>query len=204
MEGRIINCPSCGASLNEDSRKCSYCGNDVYISRDSIMNKMNFIDLTKKINSYNKVLNDNPQNYEANFSMGICKLQQKLYDEAIELFERNVNYNLGDSESFFYLAVATLRGKKPFLLFRKEIDKIENYLNNAIALKPKGIYYYFLGYVRYDHHERKGYLMKDKSEDYFELSLKSGIKATDIINLHEILGNKIPEVIADYYNIMLG
>ena len=55
-----------------------------------------------------------------------------------------------NSVNYFYAAICMLGGKKAFLMKRQEIEKIEKYINMALAIEPKGIYYYFLAYIKHD------------------------------------------------------
>lgn len=197
MEIKSFSCPSCGANIDINQKKCDYCGNSVYINKFD--KKYSFSELLKRVSSYNSVLSINPNDPDACFSLGICKLQQGLYDEAINLFERNILFSAGDANTFFYYAIALLKGKKPFLVARNEIDKIEELLKNAIAIDEKGIYYYFHGYVRYDHHERKGYRMVDKSIEYINQAKELGVTLDEIYNLHSVLNTKIPSELENLF-----
>lgn len=57
----------------------------------------------------------------------MCYLMLKLYDKALPAFEKAMEDNFDNSETFFYAAVCLLKGRKAFLLTRPEIDKIEEY-----------------------------------------------------------------------------
>ena len=56
---------------------------------------------------------------------------------------------------FFYAAVSLLKGQKAFVAPRAAIDKCLEYLNAALMIEPKGIYQYFLAYIKYDYFSRK-------------------------------------------------
>lgn len=101
-------------------------------------------EVNKYAGAYRKALSENPDSMELNNSVAMCYLKLKLYDKATEAFERAMEDNFDNSETFFYAAICRLRGKKAFLAQRADIDKIEEYINAALMIEPKGIYYYFL------------------------------------------------------------
>ena len=50
-----------------------------------------------------------------------------------------------------------LEGKKAFLTTRTVINQIETYINDAISIEDKGVYYYFWAYIKYDYYKRKSF-----------------------------------------------
>ena len=88
-----------------------------------------------------------------------------------------------------------LKGKKAFLSPRSVIDKIEEYIQAAIMIEPKGIYYYFWAYIRYDHHFRKSYRMTPNYQELLAQAKQIGLSQTDIVELYKILEVERPEVL---------
>lgn len=80
----------------------------------------------------------------------------------------------------------------PFLHLRPTIDKILSYVDSAIAIEPRPIYYYFLAYIKYDYFKRK-YLIT--SPDYTALlskALAAGVTEGQIGELFALLGTARP------------
>ena len=150
-----MKCPGCGAPTSTGETTCKYCHRPVIISTFNSVYSMPLPEVNKYAGAYRKALSENPDSMELNNSVAMCYLKLKLYDKATEAFERAMEDNFDNSETFFYAAICRLRGKKAFLAQRADIDKIEEYINAALMIEPKGIYYYFLAYIKYDFFERK-------------------------------------------------
>lgn len=75
---------------------------------------------------------------------------------------------------------------------RAEINKAEEFLNAALMIEPKGIYYYLWAYIKYDYFKRKflnttpNYLDMLNSAEQFQTS------EVDKLNLFEILNIENP------------
>ena len=65
----------------------------------------------------------------------------------------------------------------------------------TIMIEPKGIYYYFLAYIKYDHHHRKFYKTTPNYEELLMKATASGYSDTDVENLYNLLGVSRPEVL---------
>ena len=92
-------------------------------------------------------------------------------------------------------AVAKLEGKKAFLNTRDIINECERYLNIAIEIEPRGIFYYFLAYLRYDYHFRKGFRVSPTYMEYLRKAVDVGVSHADINTLFDMLGVAIPDQI---------
>jgi tetratricopeptide (TPR) repeat protein len=146
-------------------------------------------------NSYRQALAESPEDREINNSIAMCYLKLKLYDKALSAFEKAMQENFDNSETFFYSAICLLKGKKAFLAQRTEIDKIEEYVNAALMIEPRGIYYYFLAYIKHDYFSRKFYNTTPTYQEALEIANNAGVSPHDIEQLYEILGVQRPEVL---------
>lgn len=142
----------------------------------------------KYANAYRKALTENPENMDLNNSVAMCYLKLKLYDKALPAFEKAMEDNFDNSETFFYAAVCLLKGRKAFLLTRPEIDKIEEYLNAAIMIEPRGIYYYLLAYIKYDYFNRKYFKTSPTFQEALVMAEQAGYSPFDTEQLFAILG----------------
>ena len=86
-------------------------------------------------------------------------------------------------------------GKKAFLAQRPEIDKIEEYLNAAMMIESKGIYHYFLAYIKYDYFCRKSLKTSPTYKESIANANSAGISPHDIEQLFGILGVNRPDCI---------
>ena len=122
----------------------------------------------------------------------MCYLKLKLYDKALPAFELAMEDNFDNSETFFYAAVCLLKGKKPFLAMRPEIDKIVEYINAALMIEPRGIYYYFLAYIKYDYFNRKFFKTSPTYQEALAMAEQAGYSPFDTEQLFAILGVERP------------
>jgi len=115
-------------------------------------------------------LTETPNDKQLNGALGICFLKLKLHDKALPFFEKAMEDNFADPNPYYYAAVCLLKGKKAFLAMRPEIDAMERYLEAAINLEPKGIFYYFRAYIKYDYY---GYRTEEQEKALFYFSDKN-------------------------------
>lgn len=189
-----LNCPGCGARVSTGQKECDWCHKPVVISTFNSVYSMSMPEVNKYAGAYKKALGEHPDNDELNKSVAMCYLKLKLYDKALAAFEAAIEDDFDDSETYFYAATCLLKGKKAFLAQRADINKCIDYINAANMIEPRGIYYYFLAYIKYDFFERK-YL--NTSPNYIEC-LKTaddfGTSEYDITMLFDILGVSKPSV----------
>ncbi len=149
-------------------------------------------EINKRALMYCKELGSTPDDRELNTSLAFCYLKLKLYDKALACFEKATDGNYEDAEAYFYAAAALLKGKKAFLTPRAVIDKIEEYIQAAIMINPKGIYYYLWAYIRYDHHFRKSYRMDPNYQALLLQAKQHGVSTAEITKLYGVLGLERP------------
>ncbi len=129
---------------------------------------------------------------ELNNSIAMCYLKLRLYDKAQEAFTKTIEDNFDNSETYLYAAISLLRGRKAFLAKRTDIDKIEEYIQAALMIEPKGIYYYFWAYIKYDYYYRKSYRTSPNYKEVLEKAKQAGLSDFDIEQLYTILGVERP------------
>ena len=152
-------------------------------------------EVNKYANEYRKALNDNPDDKDLNTSIAMCYLKLKLYDKALLAFEKAIEDNFDNSETFFYAAICLLHGNKAFLAKRPDIDKIEEYINAALMIEPKGVYYYFWAYIKQDYFNRKFFNTQPTYQEALQLSVDNGISEFDKEQLFSILAVPKPDCI---------
>lgn len=122
----------------------------------------------------------------------MCYLKLKMYDKAFGAFEKAIEDNFDNPETYFYAAVALLGGQKAFLTPRPKIDKIEEMLNAAVSIEPRGIFYLFWAYIKQDYFKRK---FLRTTPDYLAMlatAKEYGYSDLDRENLFAILGVECP------------
>lgn len=188
-----LECPGCGVPITTSTRQCPQCFREIVISTFNSVNSMSPLDINKQANAYRKAMVNHPDDKTLNMSIAFCYLKLKLYDKALPCFEKAIEDNFDNSEVYFYAAIALLKGKKAFLTPRPVIDQIEEYIQAAIMIEPKGIYYYFWSYIRYDHHHRKSYMMSPNYRELLAKAQHAGLSQTDVAELYSILEVQRPE-----------
>lgn len=188
-----LNCPGCGARVSTGQSECEWCHKPIVISTFNSVYSMPMPEVNKFAGAYRKALAENPDNQELNNSLAMCYLKLKLYDKALPAFEKAMEDNFDNSETFFYAAICLLQGKKPFLLQRPIIDKIQEYINAAIMIEPRGIYYYFLAYIKFDYFSRKFFKTSPTYQEALAMAQQQGYSPLDADQLFEILGVDKPD-----------
>ena len=188
-----LECPGCGASVSVGQTECEQCGRTIVISEFNSVYNMPAPMVNKYAGAYRKALAADPDDQALNSSIAMCYLKLKLYDKATEAFEKAMEDNFDNSETFFYAAVSLLQGKKAFLHQRPTIDKIIQYIEAALAIEPRGIYYYFYAYIKYDYFKRKAFVTSPTYDQLYDTALSAGVSDADISMLYSILGVSRPE-----------
>ncbi len=188
----VMRCPSCGGTVDTVNKVCEYCGNTLMITSFNSVASMPMPQIGKHIASYQQALTQEPDNRELNTSVAMCFLKLKQYDHALEAFEKAMPYNFDNSEVFFYAAVCLLQGKIPFVHLRPTIDKILSYMDSAIMIEPRGIYYYFLAYIKLDYFKRKFLNVKPDYSQLLAQAKQAGVTSDEINQLFAVLGTQRP------------
>ena len=190
-----LECPGCGVPITTSTQTCPQCFRPIVISTFNSVSSMSQLEINKYASTYRKAMVGNPNNKDLNMSIAFCYLKLKLYDKALPCFEKAIEDNFDNSEVYFYAAICCLQGKKAYLALRPQINKIEEYLNAATMIEPRGIYYYLWSYIKYDYFKRK---FLNTKPDYIEMLKKAeqaGISVYDKEELFKILDIEKPSVL---------
>lgn len=188
-----VNCPNCGAPVPRGSNECGYCGSRVFVTSFGDVYRMPFGSINAYLTGCRAAAGEGE--LSARHSQGLCCLKLGMYDEAYEAFSEEIRNDFNDSEAYFCAAAAILRGKKPFLTSRTAIDRAENMLRSACATETRGIYLYFLAYIRYDYYERKRLNVSPSYREYLEAANSVGVSEDDIDLLFKMLTVERPKCI---------
>jgi len=193
-----LKCPNCGAAVDTGQKNCKFCKQPVVISTFNSVYEMPMPMINKYANVYRQALAESPEDRELNNSIAMCYLKLKLYDKALLAFEKAMEDNFDNSETFFYAAICLLKGQKAFLAPRATIDKIEEYINAALMIEPRGVYYYFWSYIKYDFFSRKFFNTSPTYQEALSMASAAGVSPFDCQQLYGILGVSCPAQIALY------
>lgn len=190
-----LNCPGCGARVSTGQQVCEWCRKPVVITTFNSVYGMTMPEVNKYAGAYRKALAENPDNGLINKSIAMCYLKLRMLDKALPAFEKAIEENFDDSESYFYAACCTLGGKKAFLNQRPAIDQALEYINAALMIEPRGIYYYFMAYIKYDYFERKHFRTSPNYVDCLLMARDAGLSETDVQMLYSVLNVPRPDVL---------
>lgn len=182
-----LECPGCGYHVTTNTKQCPQCYREIVIINLDSASSMADEDARKYTNKYRKVLSNHPDQPELNLTMAFCFLKLKLYDKALPYFEKAIEDDTDHADAYFYAGVTMLHGKRPFLVQKSVITKIEEYITAAIEIEPKGIYYYLLSYIKKDYYEKKCFRTSPTSQEVMEIAIEAGVSRQEITKLSEFL-----------------
>lgn len=188
----IPKCPNCGASLDINVSVCDFCDSPVVISSMSALGSMSMPKINKYANAYKSMMEENPDSEQLAISLGMCFMKLKLYDKAYEAFDKAIAAYTENPEVYFYAAVCVLNGKKAYLAGKANVDKALQMLKIAIDCEPRGIFYFFDAYLRFDFYKRKALNIQPPYTDSLQKAKRMGCSPADIAMLFELLGVDIP------------
>lgn len=187
-----LECPGCGAALAVGQIECEWCNRPVAISTFNSVYAMPMPMVNSYAKKYSAALENDAENKDLNRSVAMCYLKLRLYDKALPAFEKAIEDNFDNSEAYFYAAICLLEGKKAFVHKKDVIDKVQEHLEAAIMIEPKGIYYYFMAYVKYDYYARKFLKTTPTYRDLLQKAAQAGVSAYDIEQLYLVLNVSRP------------
>lgn len=188
-------CPGCGASLSVNQKVCKFCRRAITVSTFRSVYDMTGEDFRDYRQACEDSLKQEPGDNGLHFSAAMCYMKMGLYDKAGDELDKVIADNFDNSEAYFYKAITMLDKKIPKVFPRPHIDKIEEYVNAAIKIEPKGIYYYFAAYIRYDYHERKFLNVKPNYKQLLQMANQSGYSEYDVEQLYRMLEVNRPKVL---------
>jgi len=191
MEIISMKCPSCGASITTQTKQCDYCQSDILVKSFKNLAAMPLPQVNKYMAAYQAASAEHPDNNDVNASVGLCFLRLKKYDQALNYLEKAQADNFEDATPFFYAAVARLKGRKPFLLNRQEIDQIMTDIEAAMSIEPKAEQYYFMSYIKRDYFKRKFLNTTPSWEEYMQEAVDNGLSAADVEEFHAMVGTPV-------------
>ena len=190
VESVSINCPGCGAPISVNASNCPYCGRAVYVQSFEDISSMSGENLSKYYSSY-QGMSSAGNNDKAEFALGLCCLKTAQFSEATTAFKKAIQNNAGNPDYYFYLAIALLEGKRPYMTSPQVLRDAERQLTYAMNKGGKGIYYYLAAYIKKDYYEKR-FLRTDKtSTQLLEEAKNCGLPNGDIAILNALFDKPI-------------
>ena len=183
-----LQCPGCGSRVSIEQECCEFCHGPIAISSFNSVSSMSPLQANKYASAYRESLKEDPDNKSLNTAVAMCYLKLRMYDEAYAAFSKAIVDNFDNSETYFYAAICLLKGRKAFLLNRQEIDKILELMNAATMIEERGIYFYFLAYIKYDYFKRKFLNTSPSYKDYLVKAKARGCSSLDIDTMFGVMG----------------
>lgn len=187
-----LTCPGCGARVQISQKNCEWCHAPVVITSMSDIFSKTAQEINKFSKSYEKDLQENPDSAELNNSVAMCYLKLGFYDKALEKFDKAIEQDFNNWETYLYASVCLLKGNKAFVTPRADIDRIEQYVNAGLMVEENGLLRYFQAYIKYDYFKRKFLKTTPTWEEALANAKADGFSPADANQLFEILKQEIP------------
>ncbi len=169
-ESKSIQCPNCGAPLSDVGKNvCDHCGSTVVVRRVREAGALSPLQLSKYASFYRGKTDGASQ-----FALGCCQMQLKQFTFAAGTFRKLLAEVPDNAMAYYYLALAVLAGKRPFVQPRPVIDEAESCLESAAAIEPHALFFYLRAFIRNDYFERKRYHVQPDSAYFLSLAEECG------------------------------
>lgn len=109
-----LECPGCGYPVTIETEKCPKCFRDIVITSFNSVCSMSPISLNRYANKCGKALIERPDKKGLNRAIAFCYLKLNMYDKALPYFDKAIEDNFDDADSYFYASVCLLKGKRAF------------------------------------------------------------------------------------------
>lgn len=197
--GNFVGCEYEGQIIT----KCRYCNNallslGILEAKRATQNNPAKLQIAI-VNTTKNLAASGNQDPKQTVSLGMFHLLKGGYEFAQNYFRKVIDeLDPSNPDAYFYNALAILKGRKPFLLLRPEINQIEESLNMAEAFgdgdpdKLK-VYYYFRAYIYLDYFKRKHQLTQVSYDHFLRKAVECGLTAEDRKDLFEILKQPRPD-----------
>lgn len=185
---KSLTCPGCGAPATRSEKNCNFCGIEVLVTSFSNLKDLPFGELNKYSTAYKGMLEAQPGDCDLSTSLAMCYLKLRLFDKAQSAFESAIEKSPDNPETYFYAAICLLKGGKAFVAQRPTIERVEAYLNAALMIDPRAIFYYFQAYVKFDYYSRKFFQTSPTYKEARQKAFEGGVSDFEIEQLYSVLG----------------
>ena len=110
-------------------------------------------------------------------------------ENALASCEKAIGLLPDDGEAYYYAALASLKGKRPYLQTMSNIKKIVSLLDAAVSTEPMGKYYYLLYIIQCDFYDRKRLKNGRTAGELLEQAQMYELDDEDIDEVKQFAGN---------------
>ena len=131
---------------------------------------------------YEEQVKEQPENAKYHLAVGLLYLDMKLYDQAIAALEKALERAPGDGDVLYYLALASVRGRRLRALRLSEVRRIESLLDASSRDKTdKATPLLLMAFLKSDFYRTNGIrLIPPTAEDLLGAALKKEVCSAEI------------------------
>jgi len=154
----------------------------------SVLGRMSRDEINGVIQQFKASVAAGTEDGDTHLSLGLLYLQLRLHDLAVRHFKRAIELDPGVADGYYYLALASIRGRRPKTLTLQEARAVESYVSTALQLdEQQAKYYYLLAAVRQDYYVANG--LSSPSPSARTLLDQAGDKDHDVWEVERLLAS---------------
>lgn len=192
----ILECPNCAATdIRPGQSFCHWCRSALIISDFSSIYSMD----SDTYQEYANKLKSSENNYASNGmhgdyenSLGMTYLKLGNTSLAVSSFQKAVESGIQNPETYFYMGIAMLDRKRPFLNSKNTVTGAMNYIETALNMEKKGIYYFTAAFFEYDFYVMKHLRPPKPLNEYLENAKKFGVTQNDLKMVFDMMNCTVP------------
>lgn len=193
----VLECPNCAATdIKPEQGFCHWCGSALIISDfNSIytMNQNTYQEYADKLKSSENHYQENGMNGDYESTLGMVYLRLGNTEFAVNAFRKAVAAGIQNPETYFYLGIAVLNGKRPFLNNRNTVKDAIRHIETALQMEKKGIYYFMAAFIEYDFYVMKHLRPPNPIEIYMDNAKRYGVTKNDIEMVFDMSHCRVPD-----------
>lgn len=132
-----LQCPQCLAPISANTKKCDYCQSEVFVSSIAYLSTKDSGVVSRYLSTYQELLNENPQNLEANIGIGLCFMIRGIYEQAKKYFSVAIKIDLSCAYGYYYITLCDLSDLPYERLDIKIMNEKLKYLKLAYDINPE-------------------------------------------------------------------
>jgi tetratricopeptide (TPR) repeat protein len=123
----------------------------------AVLGRMGRDEINGVIQQYKASIAAGSEDGETHLSLGLLYLQLRLCDLAVRHCKRALDLDPGNADGHYYLALASIRGRRPKTLTLQEVRAVEAHLSAALELDERPAKYYcLLAVIKHDYYVTNG------------------------------------------------
>ena len=184
----VSECPQCGAPAAQRAKQCEYCKSPFTIDSLTALATFDHDGVNQYIQAFKKNSAD-ASNLSSVLGLGLCYLNIQNYTLANIQFRKLIDLTPETAESYYYLAISMMRGRRIKIISLKEIREIEELLITAQELNPEDFKYdILLAAIKYDYYRISGLIVASPEEDeLIQQAIEKGIDQEELDTLLKLI-----------------